>query len=75
MFQRFKDNWASEEDHKFLELPRHALHAIAINLEYGSSRKTFITDLPQDLSSWIGDNLSIGLEDLKKSLLNLVKWE
>lgn len=75
MFQRFKDNWASEEDHKFLEMPRHALHAIAINLEYGSSRKTFITDLPQDLSSWIGDNLSIDLEDLKKSLLNLIKWE
>ncbi|RLA63970.1 MAG: hypothetical protein DRQ88_00960 [Epsilonproteobacteria bacterium] len=75
-FQRFKDNRASEEDHSFMEMPRHALHSMAINLKHHSSRRTFMTDIPQDLNTWMGDNLSVNLEDLKKTLSdNLVNWE
>jgi len=53
MFQRFKDQLASNEDHALMELPRHALHAMAINLPYNNDNCIFKGKLPQDLRDWI----------------------
>ncbi len=73
LFQRFKDQKATKEDHVKMELPRHALHAMGINLEYESSRKTFIAPIPHDLKSWMVKNLSVNLADLEKTLNALIK--
>jgi len=68
IFQRFKDNRPSEKDHNLMEIPRHALHSIAINLEYGTSRKTFVAPVPGDLKAWIKENISLNLDNLEKTL-------
>lgn len=63
MFQRFKDRFATEEDHDFMQLPRHALHATAINIpwtqEGENARKTFFCEPPLDMKGWIKENLSL----------------
>ena len=66
MFQRFKDLLASEEDYAFMQLARHALHATAINIPWGSKsqidqgeRRTFYCNPPEDMSNWIKKNLAI----------------
>ena len=68
MFQSFKDNYASKVDHDFLQLTRHALHATAINIPFHGERKTFFSSLPNDLMTWIKDNLSISEDELKSQV-------
>lgn len=68
MFQRFKDHEASLEDHDFMELPRHALHAIALKIPYKKEEKLFITKIPQDLADWIHLNTPFSLQDLDKKI-------
>jgi len=68
MFQRFKDCLASQEDYDQMEIPRHALHALAININYRGERKTFQTELPLDLKDWIKKNISIDLIELKNKM-------
>lgn len=70
MFQRFKDGFASPEDHDYMQLPRHALHATAINLPWGtkekdgpSARKTFFCEPPNDIRNWIKKNLNLNYEN------------
>ncbi|MDO9183765.1 MAG: RluA family pseudouridine synthase [Bacteriovorax sp.] len=66
MFQRFKDQVASPEDHDLMEIPRHALHAIAIKIPYKSEKeKIFITHIPSDLKSWIQKNTPLNIDDLE----------
>lgn len=68
MFQRFKDLLATEDDHKLMQIPRHALHAVAINLPYKGKRQTFVCHLPHDLKSWISLNLKVSIEELEARL-------
>jgi len=68
LFQKFKDNLATEEDFDFMELPRHALHSIALNINYLGARKTFTAPISKDLSDWIQTKLSINLNALEKDI-------
>lgn len=68
MFQRFKDHLTLESDFEEMEISRHALHAIAINLEYQNKRQTFISDIPKDLEKWIINKLDLDLEELKNQI-------
>ncbi len=68
MFQRFKDNIATSADHDLMELPRHALHAISINIPYQGNRRTFTGELPPDLRDWIEKNLDIALPSLREMI-------
>lgn len=52
-FQRFKDRLETLEDYKEMELPRHALHAIALKFPFQSDHKSFVDGLPLDLKSWL----------------------
>ena len=61
MFQRFKDGIATPEDHSLMEVPRHALHAVALAIDYKNRRRVLIDDLPDDLGRWLHDTV-----DLKK---------
>jgi 23S rRNA pseudouridine1911/1915/1917 synthase len=60
IFIRFKDHVATEEDHKKMQIPRQALHAVAIKLSYpGQEMNSFIAPLPEDLTCWIESKLGI----------------
>lgn len=68
MFQRFKDGEASEGDHDLMELPRHALHALAINIMYRGNYQTFICSLPLDFKEWLTAHMKVDLEKLEARL-------
>lgn len=68
MFQRFKDQLASDDDYNLMELPRHALHAIALKIPYKKEEKIFVTHIPQDLKEWILEKTSLKIEDLEKKI-------
>ena len=68
MFQRFKDNIASVEDHDQMELNRHALHAIALQTRYQGKPKIFSSLVPSDLKNWISNNLKVDMKDLESKL-------
>lgn len=59
VFMRFKDHLATPEDHELLQIPRHALHATAIRLNYQNKQTSFIATLPDDLALWMEEKLQI----------------
>jgi len=67
-FQRFKDLEATQEDHDFMELPRHALHAIALKIPYKKENKLFITKIPKDLADWIQQKTAFSLAQLEEKI-------
>jgi hypothetical protein len=73
LFQKFKDNFAQEDDYDFMELPRHALHSIGINISYLGDRKTFIAPMAKDLRDWIGSKLSLDFNFLEKEIKSSVE--
>jgi RluA family pseudouridine synthase len=69
MFQRFKDQVASQEDHDLMELPRHALHAIALKIPYKQDKeKVFITHIPADLKAWILQKTDLNIDNLEEKI-------
>lgn len=68
LFQRFKDLKATEFDHDFMEIPRHALHSMALCFNYNKKMRTFIAPLPSDLKSFILSKTKINLKELEKNL-------
>ena len=70
VFIRFKDHLATPEDHEKMQIPRQALHAVALKLAYPTEQMNhFMAPLPKDLSEWITKNLDIshaGIETLIK---------
>lgn len=60
IFIRFKDHAATDEDHEKMQIPRQALHAVAIRLAYPTEKMNhFIAPLPHDLSHWIEEKLGL----------------
>ena len=51
-----------------MELPRHALHSIALNINYGGQRRTFIAPLAKDLKDWVESKLTIDFNFLEKNI-------
>jgi 23S rRNA-/tRNA-specific pseudouridylate synthase len=73
IFQRFKDQIASENDHDLMELPRHALHAIAIKIPYKSEKeKIFITKIPPDFQEWILHKTHLSIEALEIKIAQII---
>lgn len=73
MFQRFKDQVAAPEDYQLMEIPRHALHAIALKIPYKGSDKLFITKIPTDLAEWIVKKSTLSLENLEQKIKDTVE--
>lgn len=73
MFQRFKDNLATSEDHALMEIPRHALHATALNMPYGSEHKTFIAHIPHDLREWMEMKLSLKVSSFEAEMTHAIE--
>ncbi len=72
-FQRFKDGVASTDDHELMQLPRHALHAIALKIPYKGDEKLFITKIPKDLEEWISKNTKFSIPNLEEKIQLTVK--
>lgn len=67
IFIRFKDHVATDEDHERMQIPRQALHAVALEIEYPPGKLTkFIAPLPRDLSGWIEGKLKITHEEVEE---------
>ena len=61
IFMRFKDKLATPEDHEKMQIPRQALHALALKLPYPDAKKLTLYRAPlgEDLKVWIEDNLGL----------------
>lgn len=79
MFQRFKDGFATESDHDLMDLPRHALHAIALHIPYHKEQMIFRSGLPKDFREWIAKKLTCDLKiiesEIEKKVLAYFKRE
>lgn len=73
MFQRFKDQLACEADYQLMEIPRHALHAIALKIPYKGVERIFMTKVPQDLKDWIETRTKISITSLEEKITKTVE--
>ena len=74
MFQRFKDGFATSEDHDLMQLPRHALHAIALKIPYLNTEKIFRSHIPRDFREWLSLNSSLDLDNLEKKIASFITF-
>lgn len=68
MFQRFKDNYASVEDHQQMEFNRHALHAVALRIKYQGNEQVFRSGIPEDFIPLIESKVSLSLNELNERM-------
>lgn len=76
LFGKFKDGIASEEDHAFMELSRHALHAIALLIPYPNKEDQLLLEasLPKDFLPWIKEKFpDYSIEKLESEIDALIK--
>ncbi len=60
VFLRFKDFVPTSEDHEKMQIPRQALHAVALKLAYPKDEMThYLAPLPKDLSDWLLSKLGL----------------
>lgn len=70
IFIRFKHSIATDEDHAKMQIPRQALHAVALRIAYpGDQENKFIGPLPQDLANWLENELKVA----PKSVISLLE--
>ena len=72
LFGRFKDRVATAADHHLMQLPRHALHALAVAFPYRGEIYRVVDALPDDLLKWLATNTSIGTAALKRKVAEKV---
>jgi RluA family pseudouridine synthase len=74
VFMRFKDFTATAEDHDKMQIPRQALHAVALKLSYPEeSMKLFIAPLPLDLTQWIRATLHLSIPEVEQLIHERLK--
>jgi 23S rRNA pseudouridine1911/1915/1917 synthase len=67
IFMRFKDNSATEDDHQRMQIPRQALHAVAIKIPYPYGKMNhYIAPLPKDISDWIEQVLDLSHRQIEE---------
>jgi RluA family pseudouridine synthase len=77
VFIRFKDFEATREDHEKMQIPRQALHAVALEIAYPPGKESrFIAPLPRDLSDWVESKLSLKHEQVDELIKARLKtWK
>jgi RluA family pseudouridine synthase len=75
LFGRFKDLIPKENDFDYLQIPRHALHALAIRLPgiNCSGANYFCSSIPTDLSNWIQAQPELELEKISRIVNEKIK--
>jgi 23S rRNA pseudouridine1911/1915/1917 synthase len=77
LFQKFKDELATTEDFERLILPRHALHATAIEfLQLNLNPKRFFAPLPSDLAEFIKTKMNLSIEEVTNLTIQKIRhWQ
>ncbi|MBT3982398.1 MAG: RluA family pseudouridine synthase [Bacteriovoracaceae bacterium] len=75
MFCRLKDDIAYEDEYDLIQIPRHALHALALNVPYKGYRKTFQSKIPDDLKDWIAINLELDFDSIERKITKFLRSE
>lgn len=71
MFSRFKDFEATDSDHELMQIPRQALHAIA--LSFPLKKNVWISDsVPKDLKIWIESEIDIQINVIEIKMQKLI---
>ncbi len=75
IFMRFKDKEATQEDHELMQIPRQALHALALRLPYPieKSLSTYRAPLPADLKRWLNEKLHISSQEIDQLIDERIK--
>ena len=74
VFERFKDGIATDADRTAMELPRHALHALALQIPYPDpTAKLLQAPLPQDIKEWLQNKLHVDHDALTKIITQEIK--
>ncbi len=68
MFQRFKDKYATKEDHDLMEFHRHALHAVALKINYQGAQSIFRSGLPKDFIPLLKEKISISISEIEEKM-------
>ena len=71
-FQRFKDRRARWADYDLMEIPRHALHAIFLQIHYKGKLVSFLDTISKDLKDWSKLH-SIDLNNLEDKMRNVIQ--
>lgn len=67
IFMRFKDNLATPEDHEKMQIPRQALHAVALEMTYPREELIrFMAPLPKDLADWLESDLNLSSSQVEE---------
>jgi RluA family pseudouridine synthase len=74
LFKRFKDDKATKEDITLMQLPRQALHAIALRFLYRQENKLLIDSLPTDFKNWLTQH-HFDCASVEETIQKLVKVE
>jgi len=74
IFMRFKDFTATQDDHAKMQIPRQALHAVALKISYpADDLMHFIAPLPLDLTQWIETTLHLSVSDVENLIREKLK--
>lgn len=74
IFMRFKDGNPTQLDHTLMEIPRQALHAVALKLTYPANEYThFVSPIPKDLGDWLTEKFNVDLELLDNKVRQIVE--
>lgn len=75
VFMRFKDKEASDADHELMQIPRQALHALALRMPYPDEKvySLYRAPLAQDLAAWIERKLGLTRNDIETLIENRLK--
>jgi 23S rRNA pseudouridine1911/1915/1917 synthase len=67
VFMRFKDNEATSEDHELMQIPRQALHALALRVPYPDPRVETLYRAPlgEDLVEWLRARLGLSRDEVE----------
>lgn len=77
VFMRFKDKEATPEDHELMQIPRQALHALALRVPYPDEKihTLYRAPLAEDLAEWIEAHLGLNREEVEKLIEDkLIHW-
>ena len=75
VFMRFKDHVPTDQDHELMQIPRQALHAVALKLTYPDPKtfQHFMAPLPLDLTQWVESNLQIKISEVEDLIRERLK--
>lgn len=72
MFQRFKDEIATIDDHDQMILTRHALHATALEIPYKGKKRLFFAEIPTDMANFLVKEFETSPELINEKIKNII---